>query len=45
MKWKKPESVCGDLLRTAGSEQSASHAVETHLKRHSDRYGTRDRIS
>jgi hypothetical protein len=37
----KPESIWGDLLRTAGSEQSARHALDAHLKRQ----GTRDKIS
>jgi hypothetical protein len=36
VKWKKPDRVCGDLLRMSGAEQRASHAFDTHLKRRSD---------
>jgi hypothetical protein len=35
-KWKKPDRVCGDLLRMSVAEQRASHGLDTHLKRRSD---------
>lgn len=44
-KKKKPDSVCANLRRWAGSDIRARHDRETHLMRQSDLAGSRERIS